>query len=334
MRYLLAALALFFFGCSTKGTFIPKEVKKEKLAAKSKGEQLYDYTKKTLTFRRLDLVYKKPTSIIDDGVWGEYEYYTKDGKKLGKFRLLNKDLAVNADKILILKNKEVIKLPYMVLSATKNKNLLAVVFEDDAMGIYDLNTKKMVFYKKNDPVLSVKYLSSEPVFYGSLVFFPLLDGEVGVYDLKAGKYINSIPVSEGAVNNNIIFLKVVNNQLFMATPSKLVLFNPQFVIDYKADIKHIVSDGKYIYLFLVNGKIIKLDSNLKKIKSADLKFADYFAPAFCKGNIYTVTKNRYFIKITPDLNTTVYEGTKFDTNAPLKIQGCKIYNGSKVFLIE
>ena len=334
MKKLLIIPALFFLGCSNKDVFIPKNPKTAKLQSKTQAKELYDYTKKTLTFRELDLVYEKPKSFIDDGAWGRYFYYTKEGKKLGKFKLVNDDIAVNGDKLLLIKENKLITLPYLVLNASREGNFVAIMFENNAMGIYDLNADSLIFYRPTQEVLSVKYLSQEPVFYHDLVLFPLLDGNVGVYDLRAKKYLNTINVSEGVINNNIIFMKIVNDQLFIATPNKLILFNPNFLIDYKADIKHVVTDGKYLYLFLVNGKIVKLDSNLKKIKEVDLKFADYFAPSFCNGDIYTVTKRGYFIKITPDLDTTVYEGTKFDTDNPLRIKECKIYNDNKVFFIE
>jgi len=334
MKKLLILPVLLFLGCSSKDIFIPKNPKKTSLEYNSSSLELYGYTKKTLTFRELDLDYRKPKSIIDDGVWGKYIYYTKDGKKLGKFKLITDDIAINGDKLLLIKEDKLISLPYLVLNATKQGNYIAIVFENNAMGVYDLASDSLIFYRPTQEVLSVKYLSQAPVFYHDLVLFPLLDGNVGIYDLRARKYINTISISDGAINNNVIFMKIVKDQLFIATPNKLILFNPNFLIDYKADIKHVITDGEYLYLFLVAGKIVKLNSDLKKVKEVDLKFADYFAPSFCNGNIYTVTKRGYFIKITPELNTTVYEGTRFDTNMPLKIKECKIYNDNKVFFIE
>jgi len=334
MKKIFLIVFLVFIGCSTKDTFIPKKTEIKKLKQKSDLKELYDYTKKTLTFRELDLNYSKPKSFIDDGVWGRYVFYTLDNKKLGKFKLVNKNLAVFGEKLLIIDKNRVITLPYMVLRATQKDNIIALVFENNSIGIYDLDKNKLSFYKKFDDVLSVKYLSQSPLFYHNLLFFPLLNGSVGVYSLKENKYINTLAIADGAINNNVIFLKIVNNQLFMATPSKLVLFNPNFLIDYKAEIKHIISDDKFLYLFLVNGEIVKLDTNLKKVKKTTLKFADYFAPDFCNNKIYTITKRGYLIEISKNLEIKVYEGNNFDTNMPLKIKQCKIYNDNKVYFIE
>jgi hypothetical protein len=327
-------IALFILGCSSKDVFMPKNPVEKKLNNKTQTKELYFYTKKTLTFRELDLTYKNPDMFDKDGANGEYVYYTEDNKKLGKYKLVNKNLAVNGKKLLIVDENKTISFDDLIFSASKKNNFLALVFENNAFGVYDLDKDKMIFYQKDEPTLSSKFLFANPLFYKDLILFPMLRGKVEIYDLKNNKYINSIFVSDSPINDNIIFMKIVNNQLFIASPTRLILFNPNFLINYDADIKHILSDGKYLYLFLVGGKVVKLDSNLKKIKEINLKFADYFAPSICNGEIYTVTSNKYLVKLTKDLNVTVYKGNYFDTHSPLKIKGCKIYNSDKVYFIE
>ena len=147
---------------------------------------------------------------------------------------------------------------------------MAVVFENGKYGLYDLENKKMKFMFDGDSVLSVRYLHAEPLFYKDLILYPKLSGSVAVVELNSGKYIRSLDISQNQFNDNVIFLKIVNNQLFMATPSKLVLFNPSFLIDYKADIKHIIDYNGFIYIFTADGNIIKLDGNLKEIKKIKL----------------------------------------------------------------
>jgi hypothetical protein len=326
--------ALLFLGCSTKDVFVPKHPKTEKLKSETQIKSLHDYTKNTLTFRELELKYVKKQNFLDDGIRGVWVYYDKSGKKLGKFKKLNKDLAVYGNKLLLIKEKKVIKLPYLVFSATRNDNLIAIVFENNSIGLYDLKQNKMIFYKENQPALGVKYFSAAPLFYNGLVLYPLLNGKVAVVDAIKHTFIRNLFIDDTPINDNIIFLKIVNNQLFMATPRRLVLFNPNFLIHYDAHIKHILSFDKHLYLFLVGGKIIEFNTSLKKLKEINLPFADYFAPSVCNGYIYTVTSNGYLLKISKNLKVTAYSGTKFDTTAPLRIDKCKIYNDNKVFFIE
>jgi hypothetical protein len=324
MRYLLIVPFLFFAGCATK-VFEPKKVESKSLRVKSLDKTLSAYTKNTLTLKKEKGLFSK--KVI---------FYDEKGHKLGKFKKINNDLAVNGQKLLVISTKKTYKLPFLIFSATKKGELIAVVFENGKYGLFDTKAQKMKFIYDSDSTLSVKYLHAAPLFYKDLILYPLLSGNVAVVDAKEGQFIRYLNISQQQFNDNVIFLKIVNNQLFMATPSKLVLFNPNFLIDYKADIKHIIDYKRFIYIFTTDGKIVKLDSNLKEIKKVDLPFASFFAPSICKGNIYTVEKQGYLIKITPDLNITVYEGNNFDTSAygELRLKGCKIYNDDKVFMIE
>jgi hypothetical protein len=336
MRMFLIFLGLVFLftGCSVK-VYEPKKVEIKKLKTGHKyNENLIEYSKNGLTFEELKLKYVKKQSFIDDGVRGVYVYYDLKNNKLNRFIKINNDLAVKGNKLLVISTKHVYSLPFIIYSATKKGNLVAVVFENGKYGLYDISKQKMKFVYDSDEVLSVRYTHADPLFYKDLILYPLLTGNVAVTDLKTGQYIRSLNISQNQFNDNVIFLKIVDNQLFMATPSKLVLFNPAFLIDYKADIKHVIDYNGYLYVFKVDGTIVKLDKNLKIIKQVKLPYASFFAPDVCNGNIWTVERGGYLLKITPDLNVSVYTGNNFDTNSALKIVGCKIYNEDKVFMIE
>ena len=311
--------AIFIIGCANK-EFEPKNPISKKLPYKSYKE-LFDYTKNSETFK---------TSKM----FGKSEYFDEKGNKLGNFEKINNDLAVNGDKLLLIKEKKVIKLPQLIFRATKRDDKIAIVFENNAFGIYSLKENKLIFYQKDDDVVSSRYLSADPLFYQDLILFPLISGKIAIVDAKTNQFIRNLDISDGSIIDNIIFLKIVNNNLFMATPKKLVLFNPNFLIDYKADIKHIIDDGEYLYIFNVDGNIIKMDTNLKILKQKKLPFADFIAPSICNGNIYTITTNGYLLKITPSLDITVYKTGEFETDKPIRIKGCKIYNDNKVFFIE
>ena len=332
MRYFIFLTLFLFIGCGTK-QFESSEAKSINLKSKNNLE-LKDYTKKNLTFYDIELKYVKPTSFIDDGVRGEIVNYDINHTKLGKFKKIDKDLATYKDEIKIIHNNKIIKLPYLVYLASKKGNLIAIVFENNAYGIYDLDKDKLVFYKKDDDVIVAKYLGEKPIFYNDLILFPLLNGKIAVVDKNRFEFIRTIDISDDFIIDNIIYMNIVNNNLFMATPKRLVLFNPNFLIDYKDSIKHIIDLNGFLYLFNNEGKIIKFDSNLKKIKEVEFPFASFFAPSICKGNIYTITYSGYLIKLTPELKFTIYRTSQFNTAFPLKIKGCKIYNQDKVYFIE
>ena len=327
---LIFLIPFLILGCADK-EFTYKKAKEINLKNKS-NKELIDYTKKAETFRELELKYVKKTSFIDDGIRGEWVYFDEE-HKLGKFKKISKDLAVNGDKLLLIKEKRVIKLPFLVYLAKRDKNLIAIVFENNSYGIYDLDKDKLLFFKKDSDVIASKYLGAFPIFYNDLILFPLLNGKVAVAD-RNGNFIKNIDISDESIIDNIIYMNIVKDNLFIATPNKLVLFNPHFLIDYKESIKHIIDDGKYLYIFSVDGKVIKMNSDLKKLKSVDFPFASFFKPTICKGNIYTLTYSGYLIKLSKDLNYSVYKVKNLNPAFPLKLKGCKIYNEDKVFFIE
>ena len=333
MRYLFLVALFIFSGCGTK-VFEPKEVENKKLNDITINKNLEEYTAKNLTFSTLKLKYTKKQNFLDDGIRVFKIYYDKNNKKLGKFIKINDDLAVNGNKLFVISINKVYTLPYLIFSATKNKNLVALVFENGKYGIFDLNEKRLKALYDSDESLSVRYLHSSPIFYKDLVLFPLLNGSVAVVDLNKFSYIRTLNISNEPFNDNVIYLKIVDNKLFMATPSKIILFNPNFLIDYKAEIKHIIDFDNFIYLFTIDGEIIKLSLDLKEIKKVKLPYASFFTPSLCNKNIWSVEKKGYLLKITPNLKITAYKGNKFHTFSMLKIDKCKIYNENKIFLIE
>jgi hypothetical protein len=321
MKKYLLVLVLIFAGCSSKH-FEPKKVYENNLKESYRDKKLSEYTYKYLTFEKTKGFFKK-----------KKEYFDENGKSLGKFIKINDDLAVNGDKLLIISQKKVINMPNLIYSAAKKDNLIAIVFEDNGYGIYDLEKKDMVFKNSDDGMLEARYIHANPVFYNDLVLFPLLNGNVAVVDATEKKFIRNLIISEKNINDNVIYLKIVNDRLFMATPHSLVLFNPNFLIHYNDDIKYVINKKNYLYVFTIDGRVVKLDMELKKIKEVKLPYASFSLPGICRDKIYTVEYEDYLIEINDNLNYKVYKGN-FDINAPLKIQNCKIYNKDKVFFIE
>ena len=336
----LFASLFIISGCGSK-YFEPKKVEYKNLEYNTSNKTLKDYTYKHMTFKKTKGFFHK-----------KIEYFDESGKSLGKFIKINNDLAINGDKLLIISQKKVIKMPNLIFSATKKNNLLAIVFEDNSYGIYDLNKKDFVFKNSDDVMLQSRYIHANPIFYNDLILFPLINGNVAVVDLNKKVFIRNLIISQNSINDNVIYLKIVNNKLFMATPHNLILFNPNFLIHYKDDIKYVVNLDNYLYVFTIDGRIIKFDLNLKKIKEIKLPYASFSLPGICRGKIYTVEEENYLIQIDKNLNYKVYKKISgnydinpgkdvyhfykgyFDVDKPLKIQGCKIYNDNKVFNIE
>ncbi|MEO1958023.1 MAG: hypothetical protein ABGX23_00565 [Nautiliaceae bacterium] len=334
MRWLIFVI-LLFLGCASKDVFTPKNAKPKELNSTTiYPKYLRDYTYKTLTFRELDLVYKKPTSFIDDGVWGEWVNYDLNNTKLGKFKKVDRDLAIYGDELKLIKENKVIKLPYLIATAFKRGDLIAILFEDNSVGV--LKNGKMIAYKKGDEVIAGRYLKAKPIIADDVIVFPTLNSKIYFYIISANTF-KPMDLSSYELIDNVIFVKYIasKDKLVIATPYKIaVLTSLSAEILNKYRIKHIVMMDEYIYIFTIDGRVFKYDLDLKKIRDVDLPFADYFAPGVCKGRIYTITSNGYLIKFDKDLNYEVYKTDQFDLAFPLRIRGCRIYNNDKVYEIE
>ncbi len=334
MRWLIFVI-LLFLGCANKDVFTPKSAKPKELNSTTiYPKYLRDYTYKTLTFRELDLIYKRPTSFIDDGVWGKWVNYDLNNTKLGKFKKVDRDLAVYGDELKLIKENKVIKLPYLIATASKRGDLIAVLFENNSVGV--LKNGKMVAYKKGDEVIAGRYLRAKPIIADDVIVFPTLNSKIYFYVISSNTF-KPMDLSSYELIDNVIFAKYIasEDKLIVATPYKVVVitsFGVEVLNKYR--VKHIVMMDKYIYIFTIAGRVLKYDLDLKKMKGVDLPFADYFAPGVCRGRIYTLTSNGYLIEFDKDLNYKVYKTDQFDLASPLRIRGCRIYNDDKVYEIE
>ena len=111
MRCLLVILVLFFTGCGVK-VYEPQHTENKKLKTNTEYKTLSEYTKNTLTFSTLTLKYVPKKDILDDGIRAEKVFYDKNGNSLGKFIKINKDLAVNGNKLYVISKKKQYELPF------------------------------------------------------------------------------------------------------------------------------------------------------------------------------------------------------------------------------
>ena len=118
MRYLFLVVLLIFTGCSTK-VFEPKKVESKELKEITINKNLEEYTYKNLTFSTSKYTFSSGIKTIK-------VYYDENNQKLGEFIKINDDLGVNGNKLFVISTKKVYTLPYLIFSATKNKNLVAL----------------------------------------------------------------------------------------------------------------------------------------------------------------------------------------------------------------
>ncbi|MBL6969804.1 MAG: hypothetical protein ISR68_00225 [Campylobacterales bacterium] len=288
MKYIIALfIALFAFtGCSSKKHFEPSNVIDEiNLSIK-------DMSNTIKSFKLDSGVTLKDGSVI-----------TKDGKLDQRlpngFNLLNynenKIIAVNNNTILV--GSEQITLSNEAVSATLQNNILAIVFIDNSIAMYDMQSKKIIFKDYYDHSFLNDIKIANPYFMDDVILFPTLDGKVIVVDTKNKKVIRSIVVSTSGDIKNIIYMGVVNDTFIAATSNKILSLGDGTVKTKDFDISSIVASKNNIYISTIDGYVKKLDISLNELGSKKYKFAKIFAMVHTDGYIYALESEGYILAI-------------------------------------
>jgi hypothetical protein len=291
-QYLLLIALLFIAGCSSKKYYIPDE--------------------KVLSDKTVSMQKELPSKIIfftRDEATLENGVTIPDNKKLPEgFVALDKYLAKKGY-ILLVDDKQ-IKFDKLIVQAVKKDNLVAILFSDNSISLYDLNKNKTVLNEKFEMPLAFRKFVAKPLFYKDLLVVPTLNGKLAIFNLKNKKLVREIVVSKKDYFSNVIFLVVRNNTLIAASRDNIISITPGLFTQKEYNIKHIIVDDNNIYIFTIEGDIKKLNLELKELKSVSLKFANIIAPTFANNNIYFVEygDGTHLIKIDKNLeNLKVYE---------------------------
>ena len=148
---------------------------------------------------------------------------------------------------------------------------------------------------------------------GNLILFPTLNGKIIIVSSITNKSVKNISVDLDKQFNNIIFLKVIEDKqtLIAASANKLVTISTEKVTLKDFQIRDIIVNKESIYLATIDGRLIKLNLHLEKIKSKKFKYSKIHALAFT-DSLYAVESQNYLININEEFtNDTVYD---FDFN--------------------
>ncbi len=297
-RILLSLIALIFLfvGCSQKEYFKPKKIDKSLSYKLELQTDIRSVNRDGLTYsdgsvitdKRGMLAYKIPANfhllydaknaiLIADGS-GEVQI-VQDGKSLYKSRF---DTAV--------------------VSGAIKGSLLAVVLANNRVILVDTKRDKRVFDEELEPTFAQDARIANPLFVKNLVLFPTLDGRLLVIDLSSYSIMKDIALSDRELFNNIIYLQEKNGVIVAATRYKIVSVTNNSLTQKQIDLKDIAFDGRYIYIFANDGRVIKSDIYLKTKKELKFNFANFVAVTLY-DKLYAVLKNGYVLALDKDLNT-------------------------------
>lgn len=321
MRNFLALFgiaALFFGGCSSKEYFKPVSVVGD---WKNSGQSDVEVIRS-----------ESGAALLEDGkvLIGNSVKDVKlaDGYRIigsSKEYLISSNIDGNLTLIDFLTSKEEkFDLFKTIASASFKDGVLAVLFANNELALYDATTKALLFKEQGNPTIAVDNKIVAPYFKDEIVVFSTLDGKVVIVNAKDKKRLRTAVVSAQDNFNNIIYLNIVDNKIVSATNHKLLsLAEKEQRI--ALDIRSVTADGKNLFVATKQGEIISLTTDLYQNAKLKFPFAHFLNVVAHNGKIYALEKQGYLIEMTPDL--TSYGVYKVDVDGV-------VYIADKIFYVD
>jgi len=183
-----------------------------------------------------------------------------------------------------------------IAAASISGNILAVLFANDDIALYDTDTKEILFKEQGGKAIANDMRIVNPFFFNDLVIFSTLDGKVVVVNAKLKKRLRTVIVSSNDYFNNIIYFNIADNKILAATSYKM-LSMAQKELRQKYEIRNILFDGKLIYITTKQGEIIALTPDLQVDSKIKLPFAHFLGMIDHKGKLYILEKEGYMIVV-------------------------------------
>jgi len=315
------ALAILFGGCSQKEVFKPENVKGEWRNAGHLSSSIRQVT--------------PSAALLDNGnlLTGEGE---KKFKLPADYRLINTGdrwvIAESPEGNLVLfpedgtDGKVTFEFKRGIAAANVQNDTLAVLFANNEMALYSLQTQKLFFKEAANRAVAVDARIANPFFLKELVLFLTLDGKIVIVNSETKQVLRSVVVSTEEYFNNITYLNVIDNHL-VATTGYGVLALSQKEAREKYDIRNIAYTSEGIWITTKQGEIIALSPTLQLRAKKKFPFAHFVGISVQNDRVYVLEKEGYMIALGKNLQSyDVYDVDLQDDN--------KIFTGEGRFYFD
>jgi len=242
----------------------------------------------------------------------------------------NDIISANKKGELYINDNKHFKFKSNVVSASLKGDLLALIFSNNVIAIYDIKSNEFKLKK----YLEASYLNDTriamPLFLNTIILFPTLDGKVLIVDEKTYEVTKALTIDPKSEINNIILLENINNTLIVASQNIISSLSNANAIKKEFFIQSYTTDDNFIYLATLDGRILKLDKDLKIIKSKKFRFAKFQAISVSKDAIFAVESQGYLVKLSHDFKTLKVDTISFENDEKVFSSKNKIYFEDKL----
>lgn len=295
-------LALLFLGCSSKEYYKPDDTVDSMSRTSVLNEYISEVSADSATLEDGTIITSKG---VDDTLFPKgYRFIYKSdewtlGLKAGGEVFAVKDA----------NESRVIKLSKTVATLALKDNLLAVVFADNELALYDFETRKLLFKEPASESTAVDMRITTPRFLNDLVLFPTLDGKVVIVNAESKELVRKIIVSSEEYFNNIIYFNIVDDVLYAATPYKIYSLGAK-ESRVSLEARAVVVNEKGVWAATKQGEVIALTHNLEVIKKQKFPFAHFLGMVVTDEAVYLAEIQEYIIVLPLDVSS--FEVYDFD----------------------
>ncbi|MDD2829084.1 MAG: hypothetical protein PHW18_05865 [Sulfuricurvum sp.] len=300
MRYLfpLALLGILFLqGCSQKEVFKPENLKGEWRSSGHLSSPISNVSLKAAVLENRNLLTKEGEKKlkIPEG----FRFITiNDGWIITQNSLNNLEL-IPEDGV---SEHVTIELKRSVAAANIEGDVIAILFANNEMALYSLQSKKLTFKESSNAPIAVDERIVNPYFLKDLVVFSTLDGKIVIVNSTEKKMLRSIVVGSEEYFNNVTYLNVIENNM-VASTGNTVLALSQKENREKYEVRDIAYSDDGIWLTTKQGEVVALTSTLQFKGKKKFPFAHFVGISVQKDHVYVVEQGGYLIALSKDLLT-------------------------------
>ncbi|MDP1783890.1 MAG: hypothetical protein Q8K81_00480 [Sulfuricurvum sp.] len=287
--------ALLLSGCSHKEVFKPEKVKGE---WRNSGRL-------TASIDQLS----QSGAVLKNG-----HLLTKEGEKPLKipenYRLINISggwvMTQNSDNNLELfpenggSDHVVLELKRTVAAASIQDDTVAILFSNNEMALYSLQTKKVIFKESSGAPIAVDARIANPYFLKDLVLFLGLDGKIVIVNTESKQLLRSVIVGSEEYFNNIIYLNVIENNMVASTGNGILALAQKEERE-KYEVRDIAYTHEGIWLTTKQGEVVALSPTLQYKGKQKFPFAHFVGISVQNDRVYVLEEGGYMIALTKNL---------------------------------
>lgn len=314
-------MAVLFSGCSHKEVFKPENVKGEWRNAGHLTSSIRQVT--------------PSAALLDNGnlLTGQGE---KKFKMPADYRLVNISdawiITESPEGNLILFPEDgtegvvTFEFKRAIAAASIQDDVVAVLFANNEMALYSLESKKLLFKEASNAAVAVDARIANPFFLKELVLFLALDGKIVIVNSETKQVLRSVVVSSEEYFNNITYLNVIDNNLVASTGYGILALSQKEARE-KYDIRNIAYTSEGIWITTKQGEVIALSPTLQFRAKKKFPFAHFVGLSVQNDRVYALEKEGYMIALSKNLLTyDVYDVDLRDDN--------KIFSGDGRFYFD